>query len=70
MILDELNQLYNLTLDHADADTVGGLVMALLGRIPEPKDQIEFEGVIFEVDAIDGLAVQIVTVRLPQGNED
>ncbi len=65
LILDELNQLYDLTLEHPDADTVGGLVMALLGRIPHPEDQVEFGGVGFRVEEVEGLAVQTVIVRLP-----
>lgn len=65
LILDELNQLYDLNLEYPQVDTVGGLVMAALGRIPEPGDRVEFDGVSFEVESISGLAVQTILVRLP-----
>ncbi|MCB9134559.1 MAG: HlyC/CorC family transporter [Anaerolineales bacterium] len=65
VILDELNQLYDLKLDSEDAYTIGGFVMALLGRIPLPKDQVMHEGVKFEVENVERLAVQSILIHLP-----
>ena len=65
LLLDELEQLYDLDLSFTEADTVGGLVMASLGRIPRPEDKVTFAGVTFEVEAVEGLAVQTLLVRLP-----
>jgi CBS domain containing-hemolysin-like protein len=65
LLLDELEQLYDLDLGFPEADTVGGLVMASLGRIPQPEDTIIFSGLTFEVEAVVGLAVQTLLVRLP-----
>lgn len=65
VILDELNQLYDLNLDSEDAYTVGGFVMALLGRIPLAKDKVMHEGVQFEVENVERLAVQSVLIHLP-----
>ncbi len=69
VILDELNQLYHLGLESEDALTVGGLVMAELGRIPLPKDTIECHGITIEVESVERLAVQSVLLYLPK-NED
>lgn len=65
LLVEELNQLYDLEMEHPEADTVGGLVMALLGRVAQPKDTVEAQGVVFEVEAVRGLAVESVLVRLP-----
>ena len=65
LLLDELNQHYDLDLDHPDADTVAGLVMAELGRMLQAGDAVEFQGVRFEVETMLGLAVQTVLVELP-----
>ncbi len=46
-----------------DSDTVGGLVMERLGRIPEPGDRLDIEGVTVEVEAMDRLAVVTVLAR-------
>ena len=66
LLLDELEQLYDLNLGFSEADTVGGLVMASLGRIPRPEDEVIYGGVTFVVEAVDGLAVQTLLLRLPQ----
>lgn len=63
VVLGELNQLYGLHLSHPEADTVGGLVMAALGRVPHPGDTVEYDGIRFTVEAVRGLAVQTVLVE-------
>jgi CBS domain containing-hemolysin-like protein len=66
LLLDELEQLYDLDLSFSEADTVGGLVMASLGRIPRLKDEVLYGGVTFKVETVEGLAVQTLLVKLPQ----
>lgn len=43
-------------------ETLGGLITAELGRLPEEGDHVEIEGWTFQVDAVDGFRVE--TVRL------
>ena len=50
----------------ADSDTVGGLVMERLGRVPEAGDTVEIDGATVEVEALDGHAVRTVMVRLEE----
>jgi CBS domain containing-hemolysin-like protein len=66
LLLAELNQHYDLTLSHPDADTIGGLLMAVLGRILRSGDTAELGGVRFEVESVRGLAVQTVLVIIPK----
>jgi len=54
----------------ADSDTVGGLVMERLGRVPDPGDTAEIDGVAVEVEAIDGRAVRTVLARPREEPED
>jgi CBS domain containing-hemolysin-like protein len=65
LILDELDQLYEIEFSETEAYTVGGLVMELLGRIPRTHDVTRYNGIEFEVESTDRLAVQSVIVRLP-----
>ena len=69
LLVEELNQLYDLGLEHPEANTIGGLVMAQLGRVAQPGDVVEAQGIIFEVEAVRGLAVQTVLVRLTTPEE-
>lgn len=65
LLLDELEQHYHVDLDHPDVDTVGGLIMTLLGRIPQPGDEVEWKGVRFIVESVEGRAVATARVILP-----
>lgn len=69
LLVEELNQLYDLGLEHPEANTIGGLVMAELGRVAQPGDLVEAQGIAFEVEAVRGLAVQTVLVRLTTREE-
>jgi len=70
LILDELEQLYDLDLEHEEAYTIGGLVMTLLGRIPHPNDKVDYKGVKIEVETTERLAVQSVIIFLPNISSD
>ena len=45
-----------------DYQTVGGMVMAALGRVPAEGDRFAWEGFCFEVVDMDGLRVDKVLV--------
>lgn len=64
LLLDEIEQHFELDLDDHVADTIGGFVMALLGRVPDAGDTVEYEDVCFEVESVDGLAVGSVLIDL------
>ena len=51
--------------DMPDVDTVGGLVVGLLGRPPATGDVVEFHGMTLVVERVAGLAVQQVRVTTP-----
>lgn len=46
-----------------ESDTVGGLVVEWLGRVPEPGDELELEGVPVEVEEVEQYAVRSILVR-------
>jgi CBS domain containing-hemolysin-like protein len=69
LLIDELNQLYDLSILHPDADTVGGLLMAQLGRIVNPGDKIEINNIKVEVETVKGLVIQTVFIILPSEND-
>lgn len=66
LLIDEVNQLLELNIAHPQVDTVGGLVMAELGRVAQPGDRAMIGGVTLEVETVEGLAVQTVLIWLPE----
>jgi CBS domain containing-hemolysin-like protein len=69
LLLDELSQHYELDFEDTEAHTVGGLVMELLGRIPQSKDTVAAQGVRFEVESTERLAVQSVLIHLKNSQD-
>ena len=51
--------------EEAGYQTVGGMVMDALGRVPEVGDRLEWEGYSFEVVDMDGRRVDKVLVSPP-----
>ncbi len=70
LLLDELNQHYDIDYEEEEVDTVGGLIMAHLGRIPEAGDAVEVNGIRYLVEQVDGRAVDSALVELPPASPD
>ncbi|MFN8446225.1 MAG: hemolysin family protein [Caldilineaceae bacterium] len=68
LLLDELEQHYDLVFTSDEADTVAGLILHELGRTAQPGDVVDVQGVRFEVATIERLAIATVIVTLPTGN--
>jgi putative hemolysin len=65
--LDELAELSGLELPAGPYETVGGYVMAVLGRLPVLGDQLERDGYQLAVTAVDGRRAARVRVTPPVG---
>ncbi len=70
MRLDELSEYFELEeedFEDDDVDTIGGLVVKILGRIAEVGDTAEFKGLKFLVKEIDGARItKLEIIRIPQ----
>ncbi|MDR3107460.1 MAG: hemolysin family protein [Bifidobacteriaceae bacterium] len=64
---DELEQLSGIVLPEDPAyETLGGLVMARLGRLPKPGDRVEVDGATLRVETMDGRRVVALRVWGPR----
>ncbi|WP_324661635.1 hemolysin family protein [Haloarcula sediminis] len=61
--LSLVNEELESTFESDGVETIGGLVLARLGEIPEPGDTVEAAGYRIEVDTIDGARISTVTVE-------
>ena len=63
--LDELTELTGLKVPDGPYETVGGYLMAELGRLPRVGDQVEHEGYQLAVLSVDGHRAALVRVTPP-----
>lgn len=66
--LDDFNELVGTHLESDEYDSVGGLVIELLDRLPEQGDKISLPGLELDVDKVDKNRIESVHVYLK--NED
>ncbi len=62
MAVDEVNDLVNASLPEGDWDTVGGLVLHLLGHIPTEGESVECDGMVLVADRVQGRRIARVRI--------
>jgi putative hemolysin len=68
VLIDVLNERFELSLDPGRVDTVGGWVWHQLGRMPEVGDAVTLDdGIVLDVEAMEGRAVDRASFELPGG---
>ena len=66
MSIRELNQQFELKLSEDDADTIGGYVLGLFGRIPSVGESYTDEnGIEFEITTTEGNAIIGLFIKMP-----
>ncbi len=65
-LIEDVNEALNLTLSDEIYDTIGGYVMGKLERIPRSGDEIQVDGVRFQVEKVDGLRVDRLRIYPPE----
>jgi magnesium and cobalt exporter, CNNM family len=58
-----VNEALGSNFESEDFDTIGGLVLGHLGRVPEVGDEIRLDGYLLRVDEVDGPRVAQVVAR-------
>ena len=72
MDLDDVNDLLDCSIDTSDADTLGGYIYFILGRVPQANETISSDILSMTVKSIDGHRIRKVAVRkiAPQPADD
>ena len=65
--IDEFNEYFGVTLDDEEFDTVAGLVMKQLGRLPRRGETVTIEGFEFRVVRADRRRIETLRVTCPKG---
>ena len=73
MRLDEFAEFFNIDendIDDEDIDTIGGLVVKLLGRLAELNDTVDFKEFTFIVEEIDGARITKLKITRNENKEE
>ncbi len=67
MKLDDINDVLDTTLDSEDYDSIGGIIIEYLDRLPEDGEEVELEnGIRLKVQGIDQNRICKVVLTLPE----
>jgi CBS domain containing-hemolysin-like protein len=70
MRITDINERFGLKLPDEEVNTIGGLAMTTLGRLPRVGDEIPFERVTLRVEAVNGPAVLEVCLFFKTATEE
>ena len=64
--IEEVEETLDIDIPEGEFDTLGGLIMSELGRMPEEKDEIIFGGYKFIVEEMDERRIdRVIVEKLP-----
>lgn len=70
MKLDDINDALDIDLDSEDYDSIGGLIIEKLERLPQDKETIELDnGITLQADGVQDNRIVKVLITLPPQNE-
>jgi CBS domain containing-hemolysin-like protein len=61
--IDEINELLSVQLPDDEWDTVGGLIMGLLGAIPLEGEEVRYDDLVFRAERVQGRRIAKVLIR-------
>jgi CBS domain containing-hemolysin-like protein len=65
--VDELNEILDVELPQEEWDTVGGLMMAAMGHLPQQGEHVDFEGLRFIAERVQGRRIAKVLIERNNG---
>jgi magnesium and cobalt exporter, CNNM family len=67
--VDDFNEQFGTALPVEDYHTLAGFVFGLLGRAPEAGDEVDYDGLRFRVDEVDGSRIDRLTATFLSAEE-
>jgi CBS domain containing-hemolysin-like protein len=68
--IDDVNELLDVELPDEEWDTVAGLMLELFGRIPKSGDDVDFQGLSFTAEEVQGRRIAKVLIARRPGSDD
>jgi putative hemolysin len=67
--IDEVNELFDVELPDEEWDTVGGLMLGLLGSIPAEGEEVGFQNLVFRAEQVQGRRIAKVLITRNEQKE-
>ncbi len=68
--IDDVNELLDVELPDEEWDTVAGLMLELFGRIPKSGDDVDFQGLSFTAEEVQGRRIaKVLIARHPESGD-
>ncbi|MDG5775126.1 hemolysin family protein [Haloarculaceae archaeon H-GB2-1] len=67
--VQDVNERLSATFETDEVETIGGFVFSQLGREPEVGDQIDQQGYVLRVDAIDNTRIERLVIQPPEASQ-
>jgi putative hemolysin len=67
--IDEVNEILDVELPDEEWDTVGGLLLGIMGSIPDEGEAVEFQGLTFTAERVNGRRISKVLIKRPPREE-
>ena len=64
--IDDFNEQFGAEVPQEDYHTVAGFVFGALGRAAEPGDEVRYDGILFQVESVEGQRIDRLVVRFHQ----
>ncbi|MFN3919665.1 MAG: HlyC/CorC family transporter [Methylohalobius sp.] len=64
--IEEFNRYFHTDFKHEDFDTIGGLIVSVLGHVPKRGEQVQLDRFLFEVLRADNRRVHLLKVKLQE----
>lgn len=64
--IEDVNDELGIKLESEEYDSIGGLLIEHLERLPDEGDKVEINGVILEAEKVDKNKIEVVKIRLPK----
>jgi putative hemolysin len=61
-LITDLNDWLDLTMQSDEVDTIGGLILSVLGRVTEEKEEVEITDMCWRVEKMDGKGINTVSI--------
>ena len=52
-----------------DSDSLGGLILEIIGQIPKKEEEIPFENFVFKIKAVDNRRIKEIMVTIKPDKE-